>query len=101
MNLNFTAIIAAVVSIGAMASTAAGHPALAAVFSDPNTATELTAAVGGLAALVSAFAQGVQHPNTSVTVPAVAVVTSSPALSPSQVSAVVTAKETVATAATK
>lgn len=91
-NLNFTAIIAAVVSVGAMLSTALGHPALATVFSDPNTATELTAAVGGIAALVSAFAQGVQHPATSVTVPAVAVLTSSTALSEGQKQDVVEAK---------
>lgn len=91
--LNFTAIIAAVVTLGAMGSTALGHPALAAVFSDPNTATELTAAVGGLAALVSAFAQGIQHPVTSVTVPAAAVQVASPALSASQVASVIAAKQ--------
>lgn len=74
--MNYSAIIAAIVSIGAFASTALGHPALAIVFNDPNTATELTAAVGGLGAVVSAFAQGVQHPATSVTVPAKAVILS-------------------------
>lgn len=71
--MNYTAIIAAIVSIGALTSTALGHPALAVVFNDPNTSAELTAALGGIAALVSAFSQGVQHPATSVTVPATAV----------------------------
>lgn len=90
--MNYSAIIAAIVSIGAFASTALGHPALALVFNDPNTATELTAAVGGLGAVVSAFAQGIQHPATSVTVPAVAVNTSSPSLTSAQVSNVIQAK---------
>lgn len=90
--MNYSAIIAAIVSIGAFASTALGHPALAVVFSDPNTATELTAVVGGLGALVSAFAQGVQHPATSVTVPATAVNIAKLPISQAQAVATVAAK---------
>jgi hypothetical protein len=52
---NWPAIVAAAVSIGGMISIAAGHPALAAVFSDPNTATLATAAVTAIGGLVSAF----------------------------------------------
>lgn len=60
--MNVTAIIAAVVSVGSMLSVALGHPAFAAVFSDPNTASELTAVVGGVGALVSAFSGAVHKP---------------------------------------
>lgn len=87
-NLNWTALIAAVVSIGSAASIAAGNPALGAVIADPHTATALTGLVGVIGAGLSAFSQGVQHPATSITVPAAAVVATSPALSPAQKAAV-------------
>jgi hypothetical protein len=70
---NWTAIISALVSVGTMASVATGHPALGAVISDPNTAAALTGLIGVVGGVVSAFSQGVQHPATSVTVPAPAV----------------------------
>lgn len=54
-NLAFAPIIAAIVSIGSYISIATGHAALGAVFADPSTATALTAVVGGVAALISAF----------------------------------------------
>jgi hypothetical protein len=60
--VNFTAIIAAVVSVGSMLSVATGHPAIGAVISDPQTATALQAVVGGVAALVSAFTAPVHVP---------------------------------------
>lgn len=90
--MNYTAIVAFVITVGAFASTALGHPALALVFNDPNTSTTLTAVVGLVGALVSGFSQGVQHPATSVTVPAVAVNTSSPSLTSGQVASVIQAK---------
>lgn len=64
MNLNWTAIVAAVVTLGSMISIASGHAALGAIFSDPNTATELTAVIGGLTGLVSAFSGAVHKPVT-------------------------------------
>lgn len=57
--LNYSAIIAALVSIGSLASVALGHPAIAAIINDPATANEATAAVGAVAALVSAFSNAV------------------------------------------
>lgn len=73
---NWSAIIAATVSVGSVVSIATGHPALAALFNDPNIASEATAACGGVAALVSAFSSAVhvsvEHtPATSVSVPTV------------------------------
>lgn len=62
MTPNWQAIVAAVVSVGSMLSVAIGHPALGAWFTDPNTAAELTAAVGGVAALVSSFSGAVHKP---------------------------------------
>jgi len=84
MNFNWTALISAFVSIGTMASVATGHPALGAVISDPNTAVTITGLVGIVGGVVSALSQGVQHPASSVTVPAVAVNPTSPALSTKQ-----------------
>lgn len=89
--MNWTAILSAIISVGSMATIALGHPEIGTIISNPNTATAVTAVVGGVAALVSAFSQGVQHPSTSVTVPAVAVDTSSPVLSPAQKSTVIEA----------
>lgn len=62
MTVNWTAIIAAVVSIGAAVSIASGHAALAAVFNDPHTASELTAGIGAVGALVSALSGAVHKP---------------------------------------
>jgi hypothetical protein len=84
MNINWSALISAIISIGTVASMATGHPALGAVISDPTTATALTGLVGVVGGVVSALSQGVQHPATAVTVPAVAVNVASPALTPSQ-----------------
>lgn len=70
---NWTAIISAFVMLGSTASVALGHPALGAVISDPNTAAALTGMVGVVGGVITAFSQGVQHPATSVTVPATAV----------------------------
>lgn len=53
--MSYTAIVSAVLSVGAYISIASGHAALGAIFSDPTTATEVTAIIGGAAALVSAF----------------------------------------------
>lgn len=89
MNFNWAALISAFVMLGSTASVALGHPALGAVISDPSTASALTGVVGVVGGIVSAFSQGVQHPATSVTVPAAAVNVSSTALTPTQ-------KETVA-----
>lgn len=60
--VNYTAIIAAVVTVGGAVSVALGHPALAAVFNDPNTATEITAIVSAGSGLVSAFSGAVHKP---------------------------------------
>ena len=57
--MNIAAIVAAIVSVGSMLSIATGHAALGALFSDPHTAAELTAVIGGVAALVSAFTPAV------------------------------------------
>ena len=54
-NLNASALIPMVFSMGSMISIAFGNPVLGAVFSNPNTANAATAVVGGVGALVSAF----------------------------------------------
>lgn len=67
---NYAAIVAGVLSIGGAASMAFGKPALAAIFSDPATATELTAAVVGVAGLASAFLPAIVHPATAAAIAA-------------------------------
>lgn len=57
--LNWPAIISAVVTLGSVASIAAGQPALGAVISDPHTAAAATAVIAGFGALVSAFSKPV------------------------------------------
>jgi hypothetical protein len=73
--LNYSAIIAALVSVGSFVSIALGHPAIAAIISDPNTAAQATSVVGGVAALISAFASpvhvGVDHVSPAVVSPVV------------------------------
>jgi len=65
---NWAAIIAGLLTIGASASVAFGKPALAAIFSDPTTASELTAAVAGVAGLASAFLPAIVHPATAAAI---------------------------------
>lgn len=62
--MNWTAIISAVVSVGAAVSIAAGQPVLAAVISDPHTATALTALIGVAGSVVSALSPAVHKPAT-------------------------------------
>jgi hypothetical protein len=63
--MNWTAIIAAVVSVGSMVSVATGHPAIGAIISNPEVANSLTGIVGGIGALVSAFQPAVHAPVAS------------------------------------
>lgn len=62
--LNWSAIVAALLSVGGSISMMTGHPALAAIFANPHTAIDATAAVTGVAGLVSAFSGSV-HPDWS------------------------------------
>jgi hypothetical protein len=91
-NINWASVVPAFILLGSAASNAFGYPALGVLISDPHTAQLATSALAGIAGLVTVFSQGIQHPVTSVTVPAVAVSVSSPALSASQVATVASAK---------
>jgi len=57
--MNWAALVAGIVSVGSALSIVAGHPALGAIISAPETSQALTAAIGGLAGLWSAFAPSV------------------------------------------
>lgn len=75
-SFNWSAIISALFMVGSALSIMIGHPALGAVFNDPNVAAEATAAVSGAAGLVSAFSSAVHvavihTPSTSASVPVV------------------------------
>jgi hypothetical protein len=48
-------------SVASTISTAAGHPALGAFFSDPQTATEVQNVVSAVTALFAGFLPGVTH----------------------------------------
>ena len=63
--INWTSLLSGVVTIGSALSVAAGHPALGAVISDPNTAAALTSVVSGLTGLYSAFAPALLHSTTT------------------------------------
>ena len=63
-NINWGSLIAGIITVGSVASTAAGHPALGAIISDPNTATALTSVVAGISGLWSAFAPSILHSTT-------------------------------------
>lgn len=62
VSINWTAIVAAVFTVGGALSVALGHPALAAVFQDPTNASNATAALSAATGLVSAFCGGVHVP---------------------------------------
>lgn len=62
LSLNWTAIVAAVFTIGGAASLALGRPALAAVFQDPANATAATAALTAATGLVSALSGAIHVP---------------------------------------
>jgi hypothetical protein len=57
--MNVQAIVAAIVGVGSMLAIATGHPPFAAVINDQTTANELTAVIGGIAALISAFSPAI------------------------------------------
>jgi hypothetical protein len=59
--MNTQAIVAAIVGVGSMIAIATGHPPFAAVINDPQTANELTAILGGVAALISAFSPAIHQ----------------------------------------
>ena len=63
--INWTSLIAGVISIGSAVSVATGHPAVGAVISNPDTATALTGIVGGIGALWSLFAPALLHSTTA------------------------------------
>ena len=63
--INWTSLLAGVISIGSAVSVATGHPAVGAVIASPDTATALTAIVGGVSALYSAFAPAILHSTTA------------------------------------
>ena len=63
--INWTSLIAGIVTIGSAVSVASGHPALGAVISDPSTAAALTAVVSGLGGLWSMFAPALLHSTTT------------------------------------
>ena len=63
--INWTSLIAGIVTIGGSVSMAAGYPALGAFFSDPHTAQALTAVVTGISGLYSALAPAVLHSTTT------------------------------------
>lgn len=73
--MNYTAIVAAILTVAGTLSIALGHPALGAVFSDPNVANNLTAAITAISGLVSAFSapvhQLIAKPAAAPAVPAV------------------------------
>jgi hypothetical protein len=58
-SINWAATFPALISIGSAISVAAGHPALGAVISSPDTAQNLTAALGGIFGLWSAFSHSI------------------------------------------
>jgi hypothetical protein len=51
--------VAGVLSFAAVISTLMGKPALAAVFSDPATATQITLVAGGIGALAAGVLKGI------------------------------------------
>ena len=62
--INWTSLLAGVVSIGSAVSVAAGHPAVGAAISNPEVATVLTAVIGGLGALWSMLSPALLHSTT-------------------------------------
>jgi hypothetical protein len=59
--MNYTAIAAMLLTLAGTVSIALGHPALGAVFSDPNTANSVTAIITAASGLVSAFSAPVHQ----------------------------------------
>lgn len=62
VSLNWTAIVAAIFTVGGSVSLALGHPALADAFQDPANATAATACLTTATGLISAFAGAVHIP---------------------------------------
>ena len=62
--INVASLVAGIAAVGSAISLASGHPALGALISDPATSQALTAVVGGVAALYSAFAPAILHSTT-------------------------------------
>jgi hypothetical protein len=67
---NYAAMISGALALAASASVAAGHPALSAIFTDPATATALTAVIAGIFGLASAFLPAIVHPSTATAIAA-------------------------------
>jgi hypothetical protein len=61
--INFLApgFLTGLLSVVSTITTATGHPALGAFFSDPNTAVEMTNALSAITALIAGIAPGVTH----------------------------------------
>ena len=62
--INWTSLLAGVISIGSAVSVAAGYPAVGAIISNPQVATALTGVVGGLGALWSLLSPALLHSTT-------------------------------------
>jgi hypothetical protein len=69
--INWSSLIAGFVTLGGAISVAAGYPALGAIFSDPSTATMLTAIVTAASGLYSAFAPAILHSTTAAAAKAI------------------------------